>query len=86
MSLGSKDPLMRNVFNRDPESVRRGIQVSADLRKNSPICRKGLHEMTPENIKTKTRNNGKESRECKACAKIAYDSRKMGPRQEPLCP
>ncbi len=85
MSLGSKDFLMRNVFNIDPESVRRGIQVSANLRKNSPICRKGLHEMTPENIKTKTRS-GKISRECISCAKIAYDLRRVGPRQEPLCP
>lgn len=69
---------------RDPGSIKRGVEASAALRRNNPMCLKGLHNMTPENIKVKTRN-GKKSRECIACIKIAYEARRIGPRQEPLC-
>ncbi len=70
---------------RDRNSIQRGSKISSEAKSNDPMCQKGLHEMTPENTKIKKRRE-KEYRECIACAKIAYDSRKIGPRQEPLCP
>jgi len=86
MSLGSKDPIMRGHIGwRDPVSIRRGNEIISEARRSNPRCVKDLHDMTPENTKIKKRRE-KEYRECIACAKIAYDGRKMGPRQEPLCP
>ncbi len=65
------------------DHISRGAQASAETRKNNLMCRKGLHEMTPENTKMNKKKGRADYRTCIACAKIAYNSRRMGPREEP---
>ena len=72
------------IYKMEKQSRQKGWEIEAEKRRNATECKNG-HKYTPENIIWRTKK-GKSYRNCRICTLAGIEARKMGPRQEPLCP